>query len=727
MSSSSSSSGQSGNIILDNIELFRQYSLNQALLESYFNDGVTSKFVDLDDVQSSSSSGYSSSSSSDQPFLLTINLEKRSRPLESIPTDIVWYVYEQEVGGTPVANLVSVTKKDDRTLEVSLVGPDIPDGETEFSFRLNIEHGTLAPSRTRYVFRRDEPYSAKTILSNSLSGTRGRLSSAYVQYLLGWISDFWYAWDAGNMSLVPPLTSPFANSFAPFYPFAHALWKLNEQMGVQGRLSSMAAPIGFSPGNDDMIRNQNFLGVPPNIWSCIGQDLYNFDGYADGYLDGPGKPGPPRQYKDPDVTFDCRSFAVLGAKFLRDQLAGICPNASVKVIGIGSHYMCYVDLSGGGEGSTCCSGQFLYEPQDGTIYKDEQEFCAEEPGFCDQFNKETTLYEPGQENSDSDFGDPNWEDDADQLQRIEGIICGCLSGQYDEGTNEANLKQVCESGQMQDWVAENLSFTPEQKDGEGNVTNPAEQPSLATPQTLACKNCVVTWSASYNCASEDDNGNPVAANWELLPIGDWKCLTDEEMPELDVWLASEGNSGDACTKVMNVRFSDASCGDTLDCFNINAPEPQQLPEGAPAGCCGAWCLKDSSGEKTGECFSGPVMAWEAEESLGNADAFNADKTCDQINCCPPGFRKAGASFGSLAEVCLPDCTHPDHACDSGYCCVENPITYGFHGTNTNSCVPCSECCEPDLVLGGQMCVPCVKTRSLWFLSQSPDDGNNPWG
>jgi hypothetical protein len=722
LSSSSSSNGETENIILANIELFRQYSLDQGLLESYFNDGVFFRLVDLDGGLSSSSS------SSDSSFLLTINLEKRSRPLEDIPSDIVWYVYDEEIGGLTVSNLVSVTKKDERTLEVSLVDPDAPDGEIEFSFRLNIEHQSLAPSRTKYVFRRSDRYSARTTLSNSLSGTRGRLGEVYVQYLLGWISDFWYAWDAGDMSLVPPLTSPFPNSFAPFYPFAHALWRLKEDLGVQIQVSGLAAPIEFSEGNEELIKNQNFLGLPPNIWSCIGQDLYKFDGYADEYYNTPDKPKPPRQYKDPDTSFDCRSLSVLGAQFLRDQLAGICPNAVVSVIGIGTHYLCYVDLSGAGEGSTCCSGQFLYEPQDGTIYKDAKEFCDEDPAVCETLDKEPTLYEPGQENSDGDFGDPNWEDDAGELQRIEGVICGCLSGNYENGTNEANLKQVCDNGQMQDWVANNLSFSPEQKDGDGNVTSPPEQPGLDTPQILVCKNCVVTWTATYNCASEDENGEAVAANWELITIPESKCLSDEDMPQLEVWLDSEAEDSSApCMKVMNFSFPDVSCGDFLDCLSVTAPEPKQLPEGEPAGCCGSWCVKDESGAKTGQCYHGSVAAHEAEESAGNADAFNLGKTCDDLDCCPPGYRKSGASspfMKSLAGVCVPDCNHPDHACETGYCCVENPFA---HGSNINSCIPCDGCCEPDLILGGQMCVPCDKTRSIWFVSQSPEDGNSPWG
>lgn len=703
---SSSSSGPTGNLILDNIDLFRQYSLEQGLIESYFNDGVFFRTVDLD------AETAGSSSSSSMLFSLTVNLERRSRPLESIPSDIVWYVYDEEVDGTPQPGLVSVSKTDDRTLVVSLASGPAPDGTTEFAFRINVEHPTLTASRTRYVFRQDSAYKTTSILSRPASGTRGRMSPAYVQYLLGWISDFWYAWDAGDMSLVPPLTNPFPGSFIPFYPFAHAWWKLRSELGA---LSALADPVPFSQGNTGLVENQNFLGVPASIWDCIGQGLYRFDDYNPDFFQGAQPPSFPRcppggpcAYKDPDVSFDCRSYAVLGAKFLQEQLTQMCPKATAKVMGVGSHYLVYVDLAGGGEPTPCCSGQFLYEPMDASVYKDIEDFCSDDPAFCENLEKPTTIYEPGRENSDNDFGDPNWEDDAGELARIESVICGCLNGNYDAGTNEANLKQVCAAGQMQAWAANNLSFTPERKDAQGNVTAPGSSPALDPQQTLECKFCVVTFSASYSCPTTEEGGGVSAGAWELSFLKDNKCLTEEEMGGLEFgkWISDPKS---ACTKSYNVKVMDTACGSSTDCGSASPEEPA-LPAGAPNGCCGAWCVVDSGGKKTGDCQQGSK---DAHEFSKNAGAFNADATCEELDCCPPGYKKSSSGrplVGTHTSLCVPDCTQPEGACVPGYCCSKSPFG------DFSECLPCLECCESDPInYGYQVCVTCPdKTRSLRF-------------
>lgn len=714
----SSSSTSANEIILDNIGLFRQYSLDQSLVESYFNQGVFFKEVDLDSTNSIGISSSSSSSSSS--FLLAITLERRSYAEEEIPLDLEIYVYEETVGGAPVSGLVDVARVGNRALEVTLSSGFEPDGETDFSFRLNIEHQSLTTSRIKYVFRQGKRYETKTMISRPVSGTRGRLSSVYVEYLMGWISDFWYAWDSGDMSIVPPLANPFPDSFAPFYPFAHAWWKLQ---GDLGQVSALVAPP-FSGGNDGLVENQNFLGVPPNIWNCIGQGLYKFDGYSENWVNDIGPPLFPRcppqgscAYKEPDVSFDCRSFAVLGAKFLQTQLSQLCPNATAKVMGIGTHFLVYVDLAGGGEATTCCSGQFLYEPMDASVYKDIQDFCDDEPGFCENFERPSTLFEPGQENADNDFGDPNWEDDAAELQRIEGVICGCLTGDYKAGTNEANLKSVCQQGKMQDWVAENLSFTPQQKDAEGNVTTPGSSPNLSVPQTLACRFCVLTFEANYECPTREEAGGELSqGSWQGGIFPETKCLTEEEAGKLqfDEWLPVDaGKFGSECSMQRHMKMEKVACGQSVDCASasLEATAPD-LPKEAPVGCCGAWCVLDGDGKKTGQCYDGPKHSWELEDDAKRAGPFNAEKNCEQIDCCPPGFRreKSTAPFVSLADyVCVPDCK--DHGCNEG-CCQKDIFGHG------GNCLPCSECCEPDLInYGYQICQACTdKVRSLWMDS-----------
>ena len=54
----SSSSSSSGNIFLENIAQFRDYSLDPALIEKYFNKGPYAIEVDLDIFQNSSSSEF---------------------------------------------------------------------------------------------------------------------------------------------------------------------------------------------------------------------------------------------------------------------------------------------------------------------------------------------------------------------------------------------------------------------------------------------------------------------------------------------------------------------------------------------------------------------------------------------------------------------------------------------------------------------------------------------
>jgi hypothetical protein len=670
----SSSSSGTGNIILDNIDLFRQYSLDAELIDLYFDRGVFYRSADLDEDSDGSSPSTGSSSSEHGEFAIEISLRKRSFLEGAIPADLQLFVYDEKFAGSPTPGMVSAEQVEPNLIRVFLTEGRSPNGVDESSFRLSIEHPGYAEYRVEFKFRKRRNYRVTFALSPKIDRNRSnRLGSDYRQYLLSWINQFWSSWDAGTTP--PSLTPPFPNSFVPFYPFAHARWRLLDELSTSnsaGFMEALVEPVEFSEGNEGLVSGKNLLGVTPNNWECINRDpggLYSFEGYAEESYELGGVKFP-RTYKDPDVTFDCRSFALIGAKFIKDQISEICPGSTAQIIGIGSHYLVYVKLQGP---EPCCKGSFLYEPMDGATYKDEADFCRDDPGFCESFDKPTTLYEPGNENSDGDFGNPNWEDSAEELTRIENVICGCLNGTYDAGSREAQLKQICESGDMQSWIAENLSSPP------------SGEPNLESPQTVECQKCVSTWKASWDCDGE---------SWELGIIPEIKCVSEQDEPnEIEAWVEVEGKP---CEKQYSIVFEEP-CGSDLQCLEKlgGSLQDPELPEDEIQGCCGKWCVLDGEGKNTGDCQYGPKENWETEESLGSAGPFVADEKCEDSDCpedCPEGYRKVttGAEFlGTLQNfICLPDCNYSPFLCDQthgeGFCCEENLFNSG------NSCQICQK-------------------------------------
>lgn len=687
----SSSSSQTGSIILDNIELFRQYSLDPDLMELYFDRGSSYKTVDLDALYNGSSSSTPASSSSGEGlFLLEITLRKRSFLSGDIPEDLELSIFEEEIDDSTHPGIFGVERSGTNLIRVFLNNAPDPDGASAFSFRLNIEGPGFAPSRTLFRFARGGYYSHTIALSPNLDpGRSSRLGPEYRQYLMGWIEQFWSARDSGTLSSLPSLIRPFPQSFVPFYPFAHAMWRLLKDFEAADYASALSGPISFVPGNEGLVAEENFLGVSPNVWSCISNGLYKFDGYPEGSDDPLDVPKPPRTYKDPDTSFDCRSFAVIGAKFIRSQLADVCPGAEVKVIGIGTHYLVSVNLPG--DPKPCCVGSFLYEPMNGSTYKDAEEFCNDDPGFCEGFDKPPTIYEPGNENSDGDFGDPNWEDSADELARIESSICGCLNGTYEAGSREAQLKQECDSGNMQSWIANNLSFTPD-----ASAAN--KEPGLTGPQSIECERCLTTWTASWDCELE---------KWDLL--ADCSCVPEGDPPAgLNSWSEVEGKPCERQYKIL----SDQSCGSNLECLEkVGIPQDEvEAPKEGPNGCCGKWCVLDSHGKNTGDCIYSYKEGWELENSENRAGPFQADQKCLESDCqCPPGYRKVSTGaqmIGSLQEfTCQPDCNYEPFLCENTY------------GPNF--------CCEENIFNEGNSCLPCIKNRTLRLYDQPP--GGLSWG
>ncbi|NBT59423.1 hypothetical protein EBT16_11630, partial [bacterium] len=395
--------------ILSNLEEFRENSLDAELIDLVFNQGVEVNVVDLD----GSELGVVKLTGGEE-FSLTINLNRKFRSVDavnfSVPEDIGLYVYAESIDGNPVGDMVSATKVPEQNSILVVLNPSfVPSGSSEFSFQLNIEHPDFNTVRTSFIFRNSQTYEYTISLTGRTINLPGRLTPEYIEYLQGWISSFWAAYDTGNAGQIPPLTHPDSSANTEFYPFSHALWAVSQS---HGNLKTDAQTV-WTPGNRDLIEPWNFLGVSPNIYKCImDSGLYERDvqvveenGFSD-WLFGTSR-------RTIDKGFDCRSFTFAAMKFLREQLASTCPSAKVMHQLVYKrhpphHAMIYVDLGGvcaDGQECDCCTGTFLYEPQTGGTWDNFTDYCVDNPGCWlspDGGQQENIFDSPG-------FFDPNWE------------------------------------------------------------------------------------------------------------------------------------------------------------------------------------------------------------------------------------------------------------------------------------------------------------------------------
>lgn len=622
----SSSSSSSGSLILDNLELFRGYSLDPDLIELYFNKGVDPDVVDLEPPSSSSSS------SSEAPFSLDINIAWESYPEFDLPDDIQIYPYDQTVNDFPVDGVILLELTGPKTLRARFQDGYQPDPSVMFSFRINVESDYIATSRLVFRFYGFGGYSYDLKIQSNLFGERGRLTSGYKQYLLQWIIDFWASWDANDQSLIPDFTPPFPKSFIPFDPFGHARWRLLSDLSQQtvGALADYTDDVQFEPGNKALIEGKNFLSVNPQAWKHIGQSkgaLYDFKGYPyegvktwEKWWNNNSEPYP-RNWKDPDISFDCRSFAMIGASYLRKQLAEVCPQAEVKVMSIKSHYVNWVNLNGE---APCCKGKFIWEPQNGVVYDNPQQL-KDAWGIKWPPKPPVLLYEPGKENSDGDFGDPNWENSPAELYRMAGVVCANVRFYGGDEGRDKELKDICDQqapegtpeqfqilGAMPGWLGDNLSFSPG-----------VEQPALDPPQDCACNKCLLTWRALWNCSD---------STWTLLQVAqDAKCVS-ELPPEVDQWVRKD--QADPCELTMVQEapaeaYTGASmCDSNSFCKSVafNAPNPQPPPN--PQECIDNWCVEGAWCEiNPSACNSGTKLKWRSRDNLGVALSFDEGASC----------------------------------------------------------------------------------------------------
>jgi hypothetical protein len=593
---------------MENLEFFRSNSQDIGLINQYYNEGVFYDSIDLDLTQPSSSSSLSLLApvfaSDVEEFVLQINLEIRSYPDGVLPENLDLYVYGEELDGESAPGLIILERVANNRIEARLGEGYLLDGTNKASFRLNIESEKFFSSRTKFEFTSNTLYSSDLILSIRTDGGGGRLSEEYINYLQGWISDFWSAWDAGTLSSLVPLEPPFPNSFKIFYPFAHSYWKLLSEVGSQNQGSVSALNISFVPGNTSIVRGQNVLGVSSGVFDCMTTPpnrLYNFAGY--GTPSSNVNPfGPPRTYKEPDTSFDCRSFAVIGREIIENQLKATCPKATAKVIGICTHYMVYVDL--GGDPDPCCVGSFIWEPQSGEVYENAQEWLdlPDNAGCLNQFNKPPTIYEPGKENSDGDFGCPNWDDDPVAVTLLSYGICECLKTGRSSQTDD-QMKQICDSNGMEQWVKDNMGF------GCG------KSPSITPFENLECKLCVEEWTSTYNCELQD---------WENSSFPTQSCVSQKDLPKSQgEWIEKPFFN---CERTFTI-VTDSTCSKSYEC--ATTPGPKSKPSGTPSNCCGSWCELDSSGKRTGKCFDGSIDSYNTQTNVGS---FRPDEKCSSGSC-----------------------------------------------------------------------------------------------
>lgn len=472
---------QYSNPFLDNISLFRQSSLDIGLIDFFFNKGANPQYVDLDVVGSSSSS-------SSGGFLLLIALdigEDDYGDPYKLPEGLEFYFYDEKVDGSVSGGVFSAQKIPDRNeVLVHFSSLTEPSG-VEFSFQLNIEHPDFSAVGSVFVFRERRFYTHSASTGPRRKNETGRFPASYISSLHSWIVSFWEAYDLNDFSLVPVLVHPPGNEDSEFDPFQHARWKVMSELGLfeslavvvgEPEVNGGTGPAGKKP------RFGNFLGVSSAVYDCIISGglykSYDTKETLEDYVAGKGT-------RDPK-SFDCRAFSLAAAMFLEKQLSTVC-KANVKLLTVGGpavdnyHALCIVELNGcaNSSGGTipdctddCCSGSFIYEPQSGQKYSSVDSYCKQNPKLCEQKDKWET-----RELEDGGDWDSDWENYPAEMDRIKNVICGCLGGNFRDGTSEAILKQKCQGGSFKNWFKQNFAYE----------AGKSSSPIADIPQILSCK------------------------------------------------------------------------------------------------------------------------------------------------------------------------------------------------------------------------------------------------
>lgn len=692
-SSSSSSIDPELALVLDNISLFRAYSLDASLIEEYFNKGVLVDEVDLDAFQSSSSSSAG-------PFSLTILLSRNyTDPIQRslpFPEDLQFFIYDETVNGSASSGMIHVEKIVGIDGVLVTLNSAVPNGSDEYAFQINIEHPELDPYAAKFRFRSDRPYFHEASISYITLNRPRRLSPDYKSYLLNWIAQFWAGYDL-DPSFKAPIDRPPGRLQLEFDPFAHARWRLGRDLAAQYPFLIMSGMTfdgnGLSVGMPDLtptvdttqgppvVSGWNFLGVFPQTWACISPEPPAPGLYFVAKNDQ-GIPDPERSAGD----FDCKDYSAATIFFLRSQLQSQCPDAKVYIQYVGvtggpKHALLLVDLGGS---SACCTGKFLYEPQNGAVYKTIGEFCqGGRKVYCgdNDFSWWKTADE-GKENVGSWLSD--WAYDPAAMARIKNVICSCMPSSPSPGSSEEVIKTKCDAPDpaFNDWFIDNFKFAA------GKTTSPM----TGIPQILSCEKsiCMPYPTTDEEKCLKDPDGTitPYACEQQCIKKWDCPCRNTDNSEVASYSLRGTNKP----------YLSESDCG--IYCQR------------------GAWCVR-SGGNKTGECKEGTYQEQIDARDRGETgpDDFVPGATCESLNCCPPGKKKFSSSSpqllsGSQFQVCLDSCTND--LCEQGYCCVENPFSPGI-----GECIICDQgyCCYP-IDSEFSYCLPCDKTRALRMEGQA---------
>lgn len=730
--SSSSSSSKTGNIFLDNISLFRQYSLDASLVELYFNKGTNSEFVDLN-----VSSVAQSSSSSSEDFSIVIELEGDEgmfgEPYQ-FPEDMEFYFYDEKANGIYSPGIFLAEKVNGQNKAIVRLAPSTSSSSSssiEYEFQINIEHPRLMPIRKTFRFSKKTRYAHPASTTTRIKNSTGRVLPSYISLLISWITDFWSAYDMGDASLIPELPRPPANQNSEFDPFEHARWKLRSELNLLGSLDLAELQPGWGWRT---IRGWNFLGVSASVWDCITKPGRPDGLYSIYYAPGKefddwvaGKGTRPNQL---DKSFDCRSFTAASAYALKDQLSSQC-FVSVKYRKVGqddsTHALLFVEFDGCKEpdptpedpnkikkvACECCSGSFMFEPQTGATFKSVDDYCKKNEELC----KDKSQWKD-QEIEDADFSNLNWENDPVEMERIKNVICGCLTGTYSPESAENMIKDRCSvATSFKNWFRSNFSFEP------GKSTSPM----FGMPSILSCKKVVCEKGRSPAltgpmCTQEAAEGEEGVTPYQCKTQCQekWSCYNFECMEAYTLnGVVGDYEIKDAC---LDECSNDKVCVHSWHIrYNCESKQWERFFEGKSTVSCLARSRYSTSSD------------WVADPEICSARTFDfvTESSCEDQSTCLPGIPYDNSS--APIEVRNTPSEAPPNCCGS-WCELEEGNVYNLTGNcKAGTLGQWSYYNSRDLATGFRLNAPCLpgdcqdKVKSFYLYDQWPEYGNNPFG
>lgn len=192
----------------ENIGSFKSYSLNQNLIEEYYNKGISTQNINLSNGQNNNGN-----------FLLEILLEDGLIGSGYIfPNNIEVYFYDEKLNDVNIEGSFNFEKVIDENKILITLNQNLQQGN--FSFQANIEHRTIHTERRVFNFNEFKKYSYDITLIPSVPTSPKRLTQEYISYLIQWIEQCWIKYESNNIESIDPLQDP--NNGSAFDPFEHA-------------------------------------------------------------------------------------------------------------------------------------------------------------------------------------------------------------------------------------------------------------------------------------------------------------------------------------------------------------------------------------------------------------------------------------------------------------------------------------------------------------------------